>query len=229
MTLIIRLATVVVALCVSAHGALYSYSVNAPIPDNSIIGVTDSHTISGLGSEITDISVTLNISGGYNGDLYGYLRLNDSPMVVLVNRVGVTSTDSDGYGNTGFLVTLSASLSAQDIHNYQSYSPSYNGSGQLTGTWQADGRANPLDTTRGSLSSFNGYDPNGTWTLFFADMSAGDQSTLVGWSLNIETVPEPLNLALMLFGAVLFGGWLARRGMRRFQQRRILSIIPRVA
>ena len=145
------------ALCASAHGGLYTfnYGVNAAIPDNSIIGLTDAHTISGLNSPITDIQVTLNISGGFNGDLYGYLRLNDSPLVVLVNRVGMTSSNPDGYPNAGMLVTLSSSA-AHDIHFYQNFSPVYNSSGQVTGTWQADGRTNPLDTSRGSLSDFNG-------------------------------------------------------------------------
>jgi subtilisin-like proprotein convertase family protein len=196
-------AVLALALCASAHGGLYTYNygVNGAIPDNSIIGLTDAHAISGLNSPITDIQVTLNISGGFNGDLYGYLRLNDSPLVVLVNRVGVTSGNPDGYANSGMLVTLSASA-ANDIHFYQNYSPAYNSSGQVTGNWQADGRTSPLDTSRGSLSSFNGLDPNGTWTLFFADRSAGDQSTLVGWSLDITTVPEPVTVALAVFAAL---------------------------
>src|SRR6266478_4922013 len=96
------------ALSLSARGALYTYNVNQAIPDNNPTGLTDSHTVSGLLFQITDVRVTLNISGGYNGDLYGYLRLNDSPLVVLLNQVGVTSLDPDGYENAGFSVTLAA-------------------------------------------------------------------------------------------------------------------------
>src|ERR1043166_5732812 len=203
--------------CFSAPAALYTYSVNQPIPDNSSIGLTDSHSISGLGFQITDVRVSLNISGGYNGDLYGYLRPNGSPLVVLLNRVGVTSLDTDGYPNSGFNVTLAADA-AHDIHFYQNFSPSYNGSGQLTGTWQADGRANPLDTTRTSLASFDGLNPNGTWTLFFADQSPGDQSTLLNWSLDVTAVPERADIALAILGglAVLLKlfCWL-RKSLRR--------------
>ena len=119
-----------------------------------------------------------------------------------MNRVGMTSGNPDGYPNSGMLVTLTSASTANDIHFYQNFSPAYNGSGQLTGTWQADGRTSPLDTSRGSLSSFNGLDPNGTWTLFFADLSPGDQSTLVSWSLDITTVPEPVPLALAIFAAL---------------------------
>ena len=160
-------AVLALTLCASAHGGLYTfnYGVNAAIPDNSIIGLTDAHAISGLNSPFTDIRVTLNIPGGFNGDLYGYLRLNNSPLVVLVNRVGMTSGNPDGYPNSGMLVTLTAAATAQDIHSYQNFIPEYNTSGQVTGTWQADGRTNPLDTSRGSLSYFNGLDPNGTWKI----------------------------------------------------------------
>ena len=205
------------ALGASAHGGLYTfnYAVNAAIPDNSIFGLTDAHTLSGLDGQIVDVSVTLNISGGFNGDLYGYLRLNDSPLVVLVNRVGMTSGNLDGYPNSGMLVTLTSSSTAHDIHFYQDYSPAYNSSGQVTGTWQADGRTNPLGSSRGSLSYFSGLDPNGTWTLFFADRSVGATSTLVGWSLDITTVPEPVTVALAVFAGlaavIKFLSWRRQR------------------
>src|SRR5262249_36122546 len=117
------------------------------------------------------------------------------------NRVGVTASDSDGYANAGFSVTLSASAT-HDIHFYQNFGPSYNGNGQLTGTWQADGRTSPLSNTRTSLGTFDGFNPNGTWTLFFADQNAGDKSTLVSWSLDVEAVPEPVVVALGIFGVV---------------------------
>jgi subtilisin-like proprotein convertase family protein len=192
------------ALCASAQAGVYTFTddVNEEIPDNSIIGLTEAITISGLSSTIEDVEVTLDIIGGFNGDLYGYLRLNGSPLVVLVNCVGVTASDPDGYANSGMLVTLTSSPTAPDIHFYQNFNPTYNSSGQLTGTWQADGRTNPLDTSRGSLSEFDGLNPNGTWTLFFADTSAGFPSTLVSWSLTITTVPEPVNVALLCFGAL---------------------------
>jgi subtilisin-like proprotein convertase family protein len=208
------------SLPLASPAALYNFTGpfnnngagNSPgvIPDNDPIGLTDSHTISGLGNQIANITVTLNISGGWNGDLYAYLRLNNGPMVVLLDRVGMTSSNPDGYGDTGFQVTLSETAS-HDIHFYQNYSPSYNGSGQLMGTWQADGRTDPLSSTRGSLSNFNGSNPNGTWTIFFADESAGEQSTLLGWSLDITDVPELPNVALIIFGTLA-----AARCLKRF-------------
>jgi Ca2+-binding RTX toxin-like protein len=42
-----------------------------------------------------------------------------------------------------------------------------------------------------TLSVFNGISPNGTWRLFIFDDLAGDVGTLVGWSLNIRSNPNP--------------------------------------
>jgi hypothetical protein len=56
---------------------------------------------------------------------------------------------------------------------------------------------------KGSLASSDNNNPNGTWTLFFADSSAGHTSTQEGWSLDITAVPEPVNVALAIFGGVL--------------------------
>lgn len=55
-------------------------------------------------------------------------------------------------------------------------------------------------------TSFVGQNPNNNWVIFFADSSSGAQTTLNGgWSLSIEAVPEPVNVALGIF-AVLIGG-----------------------
>ena len=38
---------------------------------------------------------------------------------------------------------------------------------------------------------------NGTWTLFFADLTrGGGQAYLDSWTLNLTVVPEPVTLAL---------------------------------
>jgi hypothetical protein len=191
-------------------GIIYSpaNNINANIPDGSPSGWAGTATASGYLPSLSDISVTLNISGGYNGDLYAGLSYG-GVLVPLLNRVGVTSGDGFGYGNTGFSVTLS-SAGANDVHSYGSYSPSFNGDGQLTGTWQPDGRAidpqsspSSFDSaSRVGFDSFNGMNPNGTWTLFLADLSGGGQSTLVSWSLEITAVPEPVNVALGIFAGV---------------------------
>jgi hypothetical protein len=134
---------------------------------------------------------------------------------VLLNRAGVSNDASSfGYGNHGFDIVLSDSA-ANDVHYYQSAGYTTNGSGQLTGTWAPDGRnivPQSAPSLFGStaptalLSSFNGTDPNGVWTLFLADLSVGAQSTVVSWSLDIITVPEPSVWAFGLMGLGLLAG-----------------------
>src|SRR5206468_6205253 len=125
------------------RAGVYSYTFSSGfanggvIPDGNPTGWSDTRSVSVSDHYITEVHVGLNISGGYNGDLYGYLSHN-GVLVPLLNRVGVQSGDAFGYGDTGFNVTLSDS-GTYDIHFYGNHSPSFS-SGQLTGTWQADGR-----------------------------------------------------------------------------------------
>ena len=206
---------------ITAQAALYSTSWTGTqaIPDNDGSGLAYHFSVSEAASSITDVAVTLDVSGGYNGDIYAYLSHGDG-FAVLLNRVGRTSTSEYGYSTLGFLVTLTGSATA-DIHNYQALSPTYNENGQLIGTWAADGRdVNPtaaFDTTprTATLDSFNGLSASGDWTLYFRDASPSGISTLEGWSVDITAVPEPVNVGLTIFavaGIVVGGGraWRAR-------------------
>ena len=81
----------------------------------------------------------------------------------------------------------------------------------VTGSPVAVGNYTP-DADGGTFAAaFNSADPNGTWTLFLADLSGGDQSSLVSWGLNISVVPEPVTYALGIFGGVLGLTVLGRR------------------
>ncbi len=205
----IKLQSLVWLLALSAavqtEAALYTYSGSSyAIPDGNPNGAFSTIAVGGAASSITHIGVNFNISGGYNGDLYGYLSYN-GVLVTLLNRVGTGGGDSFGYGDAGFNVSLDDGA-AHGIHNYLNYSDP--GGGVLTGTWSPDG---------GTLASFNGQNPNGTWSLFFADLSGGGgQATLNGWSLDITAVPEPVNVALGVFAGllVLSGLWRANRFRR---------------
>jgi subtilisin-like proprotein convertase family protein len=190
----------------------FTFSANMAVPDGNASGLALTTGLTGLGGTITSLTVSLDISGGFNGDLYAYLRGPNGGFAVLLNRVGVTSGDAFGYSDTGFNVTFDDSGSYKNIHFYQNPSYDLNGGGQLTGTWSSDGRnIDPLsapslfDTTQSTslLDSFDGTDPNGTWTLFLADLSSGGQSTVVTWGLNIEALPEPSACALLAVGILL--------------------------
>ena len=203
----------------TAQGALLtinSGTLNAAIPDGNVNGYQSTLTFNDSNfNNVLDVDVKLNISGGYNGDLYVYLT-HSSGFSVLLNRAGRTSGNAFGYADAGFNVTFNDAAST-DIHNYGG-----NGGNQLTGSWQPDARnVDPATVTDASsrsafLSAFNSLDPNGTWTLFAADVSSGDQSTLVSWELDITAVPEPVTVALGIFGGLfaLLGAahlWRLRR------------------
>src|SRR6266478_8707792 len=92
-------------LCLSAQGALYTFTGpfqnSGVIPDNSIIGLTDAHTLSGLTTTSRDIILTVNLSGASISDLTGYIRLGNLPSSPSVN-LDQYLTD----GTTSFSVDL---------------------------------------------------------------------------------------------------------------------------
>ena len=218
----LSLLTALAAMWAGVAGAQvtnnYSFTVdvNQNVPDANASGLTSVASFTGMAGNISDITVSLNIGSAagdsaFNGDLYAYLVGPNGGYTVLLNRVGVSATGTAfGYSDTGFDVTFATG--GNDIHFYQDFSYSLNGSGQLTGTWGVDGRAidpasspSLFDATSPSalLSSFTGTNANGDWTLFLADMSAGGQSFLNDWTVNITTVPEPSVWALLVTGALL--------------------------
>ena len=157
-------------------------------------------TVSTPGNQLTDLSINLDIasadgSTAWNSDLYVQLSSPSGVLAVLINRTGLTPADGNGYGDTGFSVTISDGA-ADDIHTYQTVSYTLNGSGQLTGTWKSDGRADALGGTRGSaLAGLLGTDPNGAWTLLVADLGSGNLAKLNGWGITGTAVPEPMAAA----------------------------------
>jgi subtilisin-like proprotein convertase family protein len=157
------------------------------------------------------VTVGLNVTGGYNGDLYAYLVSPNGTVVVLLNQPGVVNPNTDfGFSDPGFNVTLSDG-SYQNINNYGNSSYAVNGSGQVTGTYNAVG----------TLANFDGGVADGTWNLYFADLASGSPtSTLNSWTLDITAVPEPVNAALGIFLALAGAVMLAREAMRRFLKNR---------
>ncbi len=182
-------------------------SVNSLIPDGNPIGMTSTANFSGISGDISSVTVNLDITGGFNGDLYAYLAGPAGGFAVLLNRTGITAGNPYGYSDTGFNVTFSDG--APNIHLYQVESPTFDGGGQLTQTWAPDGRnIDPLsmpatfDSTSptADLSSFTGDSADGTWTLFVADLSSGGQSTLASWGVAVVTTPEPQTWVLATGG-----------------------------
>jgi subtilisin-like proprotein convertase family protein len=182
-----------------------NWTVNQAITEGSPVGITESETLA-TGGTISDVSVNLDISGGYNGYLYGYLTFQSANgqayTEILLNEIGTSSANPFGSSGAGLNVTLSDSGTVNgSIHN---------AAGVPTGTWLADSTST-LDGTFGGLTA------DGTWTLYLADLSVGGgTSTLDSWGLEVSVVPEPAEAGLVLgAGALLIvAGESFRRGRR---------------
>jgi subtilisin-like proprotein convertase family protein len=211
-----------VAVILAAHtatAALYEFNsgfANAGlIPDANPSGWTDTRTLTGIGAtSLADLNVILNITGGFNGDLYAYLFYQATPggtgiMSLLLNQVGKETgtvgspTYVYGFNTAGFAnVTLDDQGASGDIHTVA------NPTSGINVAYTTDG---------GSLASFNNLNPNGTWTLFIADLAVGSQSQVTSWALEIIPVPEPASMALLVIGGLTISvsglrRWLARSG-----------------
>jgi subtilisin-like proprotein convertase family protein len=206
----------------------FNSTVGADIPDNSANGVSASQSVTGVGVT-SGLTVQLEIDGrvgsGYLGDLYVILT-HGSDYAVLLNRPGRSSSDLDGYANNGLKVTFDDKAANGDIHTYRvTYGGTVSAAEPLTGIWAPDGRTTDPDHTVASdsrsatLSSFDGKNANGVWTLSVYDLSPGGTSELVNWELDFGTsgklsassvpvtpIPEPSWAGWM--GACLALGWL---------------------
>jgi subtilisin-like proprotein convertase family protein len=212
------MAVLLLALARSAQ-ADFSQTWNLPvgttIPDGSLVGWSTTVNLSGAPSQISDVNVTLNLSGGWNGDLYAYL-VHDTGFAVLLNRVGVTANGSPGYGTAGMTVTLD-DAAGLNIHDVMTPSGSLQPDGRNISPLTAGATLYAADPSGAILGSFNGLNANGAWTLFIADVSGGDVTTITSWGLDIAAVPEPRSI-VEAGVAALFLGVLA--GLYRMKQAR---------
>lgn len=217
------------ALALPVTAQSFDFTLNTPIPDPLLSGLTDTRTISTPTTAIADLNVKLVISGdafAANGDYYATLT-HGSGFAVLLNRVGRRTGDALGYPDNGMNITLDDQAPNGDIHVYRltlagNHSTPVDITYELplSQTWAPDGREVPYSSasdtsprTANPLASFNGLNPNGAWTLFIADVSAGGSGVLVSWGLEITPVPEPAESAVV-FGALLLGVCATLRRLR---------------
>lgn len=183
------------------------FSSGGVIADGNLAGWSDTRTLGGIDGILTNLSLSLSLNGGNNGDLYAYL-VHDTGFCILLNRVGRDGGNPFGYSNPGMSLTFSDAAPNGDIHFY-------GGLNVPVGFFQPDARnISPLSSgaslalfdranSGAWLNSFTNLNPNGTWTLFVADVVGGGTPTTVqnwGLTLDIQVVPEPSILALALVG-----------------------------
>jgi len=188
------------------------------IPDDNPAGITFIMPIDwealhppsfGASWTFLDVNVILNISGGWNGDLYAHLSY-DSVTVPLLNRVGTGNPPNAGepqftfgFSTAGFPgITLDDQATANGpIHLIefpqagQAYQPDH-------GTVTLNSFCSPLDVNS-----------DGEWTLFLSDLSGNYESSVLYWTVQITAmIPEPSSFSLGLLG---LGALLWRRSRSR--------------
>jgi subtilisin-like proprotein convertase family protein len=181
---------------------LITASPNAPIPVDDPSGIVSAIDLSSS-LLVGDVTVTLDITGGYDGDFYAYLRHTDSGgnvgFSVLLNRIASGTGSSPAYG---MKVTFDATAPS-------TIDSASSGPGQpLAGTYQPDG----------SLGAFNGLGAGGQWQLFIGDESMPDQGILTSWTLDLSahgpatSVPDNgPTLVMLIAGCCLLFGAAARK------------------
>ena len=188
----------------SARGSLHYNFTGGSIPDESSPGVIFSGTVSdAAGMTVSGLTVGLSISGGYNGYLYAYLVAPNGMRVTLMDQPGVSESNPFGASGAGMNITLQDGSGTDHGWIQNETSSSF-----LTGSYNA----------AGTLANFNGSAVNGTWELFFASEASvvgRGASTLDSWSLDITAVPEPVNVALTLFGIMAIAIGFVRRATRK--------------
>lgn len=167
-------------------------SLGQLIPDNTASGVGYSINFGPAEFLISDIAITLNVTGGYNGDLFAYLTHGGQSAVLFNQNIG--TPNSSGLSSVAFTVGSGATI----------HSASGTAGQALTGSY----------TAQDNLNVFYNTTAAGTWTLFLADLSPGDTSTLVSWDVDLTVVPEPATWTLIIFGALASGTVMFRRFSR---------------
>jgi subtilisin-like proprotein convertase family protein len=137
-------------------------SQDVPQPIADFATVTSEVLFTGL-SAITDVTVTLNITHSFDGDLDAFLISPAGTQVELFSGVG---GQFNNFLNTKF--DRNAAISIED------------GAAPFTGTFRPEGL----------LSELLGENPNGIWRLLIRDTENSDEGVLTGWSLSI-TGEEP--------------------------------------
>ncbi len=140
--------------------------------------------------QLTEVQVGLHLvgataGGGFAGEIFVSLTKDLGASAVLLNRVGVTSTDAVGFSYDGWDVVFRDGAAAGDIHG------SALSLGVLAGEWEPDGRLDGTDESRpGKLQLFVGQAGNGEWSLNVADLDIGGIMRLESWSLTLTGLTE---------------------------------------
>jgi len=144
------------------------------ISDNDPAGVSSTATVAGVPGMITNVSVNIDTTHTWVGDLIYTLTSPGGTPITLLDQPGVPALSAFGCNNNDVVATFADGQ--PDPEGICS------GAGQGTSSdpWPVT-MAAPVT----ALSTLNGEDANGVWTLTVSDNAAGDTGTLNNWELVI--------------------------------------------
>jgi subtilisin-like proprotein convertase family protein len=156
-------------------------NTTANVPSNSCTGATSTITISGLPTAYpaSAISMLMNMTHGYVGDLAIFLISPQGNILGLCDRTGNTNNSGDNLTNTqftDFAANVMPTTGAPYTGQYLPWSPVFTSC--LTST----------NTSFTSLGTNGFINPNGTWTLRVFDRAGSNGGTLLNWRLNFAEV-----------------------------------------
>ncbi len=161
----------------NAATASFANTTPTAIPTGPAV-VTSTVVVSGVGTFLSDVDLTTNITHSFAADLEVTIQ---SPAGTIV-----TLTTDNGAGNDNvFNGTL-----WDDDANPSGQVPYTTNNGMVTDHAYVNlTTATPLTPEEG-LAAFVGEDPNGTWTITISDDLAGDGGSLDSWALAVTTLDQ---------------------------------------
>jgi subtilisin-like proprotein convertase family protein len=164
--------------------AFSSGTISIPVPDGSAVGATHTLSVTGVpaGATITAMSVTLNMTHTWAGDMIFNLKAPNGNILNLDKYIGGTDASGANFVNT--VISSATGLNALTSQ-----------AAPRTGTFRPDAINDPV--TVSGIQNPNGYVsnaaafadlysvPNGSWTLAMADGVGFDAGTLTSWSITI--------------------------------------------
>jgi subtilisin-like proprotein convertase family protein len=164
--------------------AFSSGTISVPVPDGSAAGATHSLNVTGIpaGASIISMSVTLNMTHTWAGDMIFNLKAPNGNILNLDKYIG--GTDASGLNFVNTVISSATGLP-----------PLSSAAAPRTGTFRPDAIntavavsniQNPTGYVSNAASFAELYSvPNGTWTLAMADGVGFDAGTLTSWSIII--------------------------------------------
>ncbi|PQB05324.1 hypothetical protein BST85_10830 [Aureitalea marina] len=156
-----------------------SSSPGTAIPDSDPAGITDVINIA-EDQTLNNLTVDLNITHTWVGDLIVTLQSPEGTTVTLVDRIGA---DGGGFGcsDADLDVTID-DTAASPLED------ACTGGGPITGTF----------TGIDALSAFNGENAQGDWILTVSDNAGGDTGEITSWGINYLTPPTTTEVIIEL-------------------------------